>query len=41
MEYSLFFFDGDGAADRSDRYKLLIDSARFADANGFTAVWTP
>ncbi|SDN47230.1 MupA/Atu3671 family FMN-dependent luciferase-like monooxygenase [Actinacidiphila guanduensis] len=24
-----------------DRYRLLLDSARFADAHGFTAVWTP
>lgn len=41
MQYSLFFFDGDGTADRSDRYKLFVDSAKFADENGFVAIWTP
>ena len=25
----------------SDGYRLLLDGARFADANGFEAVWTP
>ncbi|MBJ45036.1 MAG: siderophore biosynthesis protein [Planctomycetaceae bacterium] len=41
MKYSLFFFDGDGANVRSDQYKLLVDATRFADENGFNAVWTP
>ncbi|MEM9446186.1 MAG: LLM class flavin-dependent oxidoreductase [Verrucomicrobiota bacterium] len=41
MKYSLFFFDGDGANVSSGSYNLLIESAKFADANGFTAVWTP
>lgn len=41
MKYSLFFFDGDGANARSDQYKLLVDATRFADENGFHAVWTP
>jgi natural product biosynthesis luciferase-like monooxygenase protein len=42
MEFSLFYF----AADATDtvlpqRYRLLLDGARFADRHGFTAVWTP
>ncbi|MEM7468142.1 MAG: LLM class flavin-dependent oxidoreductase [Pseudomonadota bacterium] len=41
MRFSLFFFDGDGAGEASERYRLLFDSARFADDNGFDAVWTP
>ncbi|MFF1297230.1 MULTISPECIES: LLM class flavin-dependent oxidoreductase [unclassified Streptomyces] len=40
MHFSLFFFaDSDAAA--NGQYDLLLDSARFADDNGFTAVWTP
>jgi natural product biosynthesis luciferase-like monooxygenase protein len=39
MDFSLFFF-ADNATD-GDCYSLLLTSARFADANGFTAVWTP
>jgi natural product biosynthesis luciferase-like monooxygenase protein len=41
MEFSLFYFSGDGSTDRSDKYQLLIESAKFADANGFAALWTP
>jgi natural product biosynthesis luciferase-like monooxygenase protein len=40
VDLSLFFFaDDTGTAD--DGYRLLLDGARFADANGFSAVWTP
>jgi len=40
MAFSLFHW---GQSDRADArlYHLLLESARFADANGFTAVWTP
>jgi natural product biosynthesis luciferase-like monooxygenase protein len=41
MDLSLFFFSADGTADNHERYKALIESARFADRNGFNAVWTP
>jgi natural product biosynthesis luciferase-like monooxygenase protein len=40
VDFSLFFFADSGAAG-GDGYRLLLDSARFADANGFSAVWTP
>jgi natural product biosynthesis luciferase-like monooxygenase protein len=40
MELSLFFFADSGAAGH-DGYRLLLDSARFADERGFCAVWTP
>jgi natural product biosynthesis luciferase-like monooxygenase protein len=36
MEFSLFFGQDDGA---SGRYDLLLDSARFADENDFSAIW--
>jgi natural product biosynthesis luciferase-like monooxygenase protein len=43
MDFSLFFFaDGGASGGRGrDGYRLLLDSARFADQNGFSAVWTP
>jgi natural product biosynthesis luciferase-like monooxygenase protein len=40
MDLSLFYFANDSAAD-GDRYRLLMEGAKFADANAFTAVWTP
>jgi natural product biosynthesis luciferase-like monooxygenase protein len=42
MDFSLFYFANDSSeAGDGGRYKLLIEGARFADANNFTAVWTP
>jgi len=41
MKFSLFYFDGDGLNTQSNPYKLLIESAKFADEHGFSAVWTP
>lgn len=41
MKFSLFYFDGDGSARKRDSYRLIIDSARFADRNGLTALWVP
>ncbi|WP_310723543.1 MupA/Atu3671 family FMN-dependent luciferase-like monooxygenase [Streptomyces sp. N2A] len=39
MRFSLFFFaNGD---DPDEQYRLLIEASRFADAAGFSAVWTP
>ncbi|GAB4212335.1 MAG: hypothetical protein OHK0022_48020 [Roseiflexaceae bacterium] len=40
IQFSLFYFANDEDAD-SDRYRLLIEGAKFADQHGFTAVWTP
>jgi natural product biosynthesis luciferase-like monooxygenase protein len=41
VDFSIFFFSADGTANNQERYKLLIESAQFADRNGFNAVWTP
>lgn len=41
MQFSLFYFDGDGSQRNPDAYRLLLDSARFADENGFQALWVP
>jgi len=40
MDFGLFYWgDDDGPGPR--KYQLLLDGARFADAHGFNAVWTP
>ena len=40
ISFSLFYFAaGEDAA--ADGYRLLLEGARFADRNGFEAVWTP
>jgi natural product biosynthesis luciferase-like monooxygenase protein len=40
-QFSLFYFASDDSSAPKDRYKLLMEGARFADQNGFHAVWTP
>ncbi|MFD0307010.1 MupA/Atu3671 family FMN-dependent luciferase-like monooxygenase [Streptomyces sp. NPDC127119] len=37
MEFSLIFFSGD----EKNKYRFVFDAARYADENGFTAIWTP
>ena len=41
MDFSLIFFSGNGATEDRDKYDLVIESARFADRHGFSAVTTP
>jgi natural product biosynthesis luciferase-like monooxygenase protein/amino acid adenylation domain-containing protein len=41
MDFSLFYFASDENEAVVDKYQLLIEGAKFADRNGFTAVWTP
>jgi natural product biosynthesis luciferase-like monooxygenase protein len=41
MRFSFFFFSADGGTTGGNRYRLVLDCARFADAHGFEAVWTP
>ena len=41
MQFSLYFFSDDGANTAGNKYRLLLESARFADEHGFAAVWTP
>ena len=41
MDFSLFYFaSADGGAS-AEKYRLLIEGAKFADTHGFAAVWTP
>ncbi len=45
LNFSLFYFASDegelGEGGAADKYRLLIEGAKFADRNGFGAVWTP
>ncbi len=41
IEFSLFYFASGEGAESQDKYRLLLEGARFADAHGFSAVWTP
>lgn len=48
MDFSLFYFSADASsadhrhsANDGGKYHLMLEGARFADANGFCAVWTP
>jgi len=40
MDFSLYYWGNDDGVG-SRKYDLLLDGARFADAHGFKAVWTP
>ena len=42
IDFSLFYFSGDAAEGAGrDKYRLLLEGAKFADTHGFEAVWTP
>jgi natural product biosynthesis luciferase-like monooxygenase protein/FkbM family methyltransferase len=40
IAFSLFYFASDDETS-ADKYRLLIEGAKFADRHGFAAVWTP
>src|SRR5437588_4280495 len=41
MDFSLFYFASADVGESADKYRLLIEGAKFADKHGFSAVWTP
>ncbi|MDB6112493.1 MAG: amino acid adenylation domain protein [Pedosphaera sp.] len=41
MAFSLFYFSGDEGQNPGEKYRLLLEGARFADEAGLAAVWTP
>lgn len=41
LDFSLFYFSSDESEGVTDKYKLLLDGARYGDQHGFAAVWTP
>ncbi len=40
MEFNLYYWGNDDGAG-AQKYELLLEGAKFADAHGFNAVWTP
>ncbi|GAA6207064.1 hypothetical protein NBRC116601_03570 [Cognatishimia sp. WU-CL00825] len=40
MEFSLYYWGNDDVSG-ANKYDLLLEGAKFADENGFCAVWTP
>ncbi|MDB9465988.1 MupA/Atu3671 family FMN-dependent luciferase-like monooxygenase [Dolichospermum circinale] len=42
IDFSLFYFSShEKGEDAADKYRLLLEGAKFADTHGFKAVWTP
>ena len=41
MDFSLFYFASADDGEYADKYRLLLEGAKFADTHGFAAVWTP
>src|SRR5438128_7069881 len=41
MDFGLLYFASDEGQDAGNRYRLLLEGAKFADQHGFEAVWTP
>ena len=41
MQLSLAYFASNSGENADDPYRLLMEGAKYADANGFAAVWTP
>jgi len=41
VDFSLFYFATDDGQAGEDKYRLLVEGAKFADRHGFAAVWTP
>ncbi|MFI1720549.1 MupA/Atu3671 family FMN-dependent luciferase-like monooxygenase [Streptomyces sp. NPDC020489] len=41
MEFSVYFFAADDRQSPRDRYRFILDVARFIDTRGFRAIWVP
>src|SRR5215217_7277076 len=41
MDFGVMFFSSADEAGAGGKYDLLLNVARFADAHGFSCVWTP
>lgn len=41
LDFSLFYFSSDESEGVTDKYKLLLEGAKYGDQHGFAAVWTP
>ena len=41
MDFSLFYFSADSEELSSNKYRMLLEGAKWGDEHGFCAVWTP
>lgn len=41
IEFGLCYFGSSETTDAASTYRLMLEGARFADKNGFSAIWTP
>lgn len=41
LDLGVMFFNGADSDDGTDRYRLVIETARFADRHGFSSIWVP
>ena len=41
MDFGIMFFSSSGDAGNGNKYRLLLEAAKFADQHGFCCVWTP
>lgn len=41
LDFALMFFAGQEDPEQRDTYRLVVEAARFADQNGFSAIWAP
>lgn len=41
MQFGLMFFASGEASNDQDKYRLVIESAKFADRHGFSSIWVP
>lgn len=41
MDFSVYFFSANDHYDFGERYRFILDVARFIDQHEFTAIWTP
>lgn len=41
IDFGAFYFSSDEGERAKEKYRLLIEGAKFADTHGFSSVWTP
>jgi natural product biosynthesis luciferase-like monooxygenase protein len=41
LDFSLFYFGTGEGSSPTDKYRLLLEGAKFGDERGFSAIWTP
>lgn len=41
MAFGIMFFNGQEAVGDRDKYRLVLEAARYADEHGFSSVWVP